>query len=350
MMTNDRKRMLIGVGLIAVGVLFLMVSNDILLGWEHVWPLFPLASGMFLLRARKSRRGPWLVFTGVLGTLLGLFFLLFSTGIFGWDRMAVLWPMFPAFAGLAFIGESLVTRDSNPSFIVGSTIVLFAAVSFLLESGQVNPRVAAPFIRFWPLALILAGVILLKTSPGKRTAVDPDMVVVREVLADAEDASRVIDEEIPPGLQTTILDRVRAAPGPDAAVAALVQGLKANFAKFSWVGVYRLTDDLLTLGDNAFVGPVPEYREIKLGEGICGASASANHTIVVPDVCADDRYLACSPTVKSEIVLPLTADDRLIGVLDIDSDVKDAFNARDRRFLEELVERAAPHLRVGTPA
>ena len=346
---TPRRHMITGIALIAVGVLFLMVSNGILLGWEHVWPLFPLAAGIFVLRAHHRRPGPWLVFTGVTATMLGLFFLIFSTGILSWDRMAALWPMFPAVAGLAFIGESLVAGDRNPSFIIGSTIVLFAAVAFLLESGTVNSRVAAPFIRFWPLALILAGIILLKSSPSKRT-VDPDMEVVRQVLADAEDGSHDLDEEIPPGLQTTILDRVRDASSPDGAVAALVHGLKANFARYSWVGIYRLTGKMLTLSDNDFVGSVPEHRTIRLGEGICGAAAKDSRTIVVPDVCADERYLACSPTVKSEIVLPISVDDQLIGVLDIDSNRLDAFSPLDRRFLEELIERAAPHLRVGTPA
>jgi GAF domain-containing protein len=74
---------------------------------------------------------------------------------------------------------------------------------------------------------------------------------------------------------------------------------------------------------------------------VCGAAARERETIVVPDVCADDRYLACSPTVKSEIVVPIMNRGSLIGVLDIDSDQLDAFNDDDRRFLESLVSKAA---------
>jgi GAF domain-containing protein len=79
---------------------------------------------------------------------------------------------------------------------------------------------------------------------------------------------------------------------------------------------------------------------------VCGAAARERETQVVPDVCNDERYLSCSPTVKSEIVVPIFADGEVIGVLDIDSDEPDAFSDDDRRFLEALVGKASrsdPH-------
>jgi GAF domain-containing protein len=347
MMSDDRRRKLVGISLITVGALFLMVSNGILLGWEHVWPLFPIAAGIMFLRNYARRPAPWLVFTGLTTALCGLFFFCFSTGIFSWPQLATMWPMFPLIVGLSFVGEALVNRDNSPLVIIGSTIILFSAVAFLLESGSVTSRVAAPFIRFWPLALVLAGVVLLKTSPKKKP--DPDMEVVREVLAQTE-AAEPPEGDIPPGLQAAILDQVRAAPDPDSAVAALVQGLKANFSKYWWVGVYRLTADMLTIGNRDFAGVTPEYRDIHMDEGICGAAATEKRTIVVPDVGADDRYLTCNLAVKSEIVVPILADDQIVGVLDVDSNELDAFTGEDRRFLEGLAERAAPYLRVGLPS
>jgi GAF domain-containing protein len=121
----------------------------------------------------------------------------------------------------------------------------------------------------------------------------------------------------------------------------LVRELKGRFDRYSWVGIYRLHGDTLTLDEAEFVGLSPEHRRIRLTEGVCGAAARERQTIVVPDVCADDRYLSCSPTVKSEIVVPIFADGEVIGVLDIDSDEHDAFSDEDRRFLEGLVAKTS---------
>jgi GAF domain-containing protein len=146
-------------------------------------------------------------------------------------------------------------------------------------------------------------------------------------------------------LEKEILRRVRSARGAHDAAMALVRELKSRFERFSWVGIYRLQGDTLTLDETEFVGSPPEHRRIPLSEGVCGAAASARETIIVPDVCADDRYLACSPTVKSEIVVPILAGGDLIGVLDIDSDEPDAFSDDDRRFLEALLAKTSPLIR-----
>jgi len=332
-----------GIVFIAVGIVFLMVSNRILLGWENVWPIFPLGLGALLLRFFRSRRAPWLMFFGTSGLLLGVFLMMFTLGILQWDALDTLWPIFPMIAGVAFLAESAANVDGTPSLIVGSAIILFTAAAFLLETGAVNPRVASPFVRFWPLVLILAGVVMIKARAGSRARVDPDMDAVREVLH-----SDALDSEpagIAPGLDRALLDRVRSAADPDAAVAELVHGLKANFPRFSWVGVYRLDEDTLRIGDGDFVGSAPGHREIPLSDGVCGAAVRENRTINVPDVCADPRYLACSPTVKSEVVVPFRHSGAVIGVLDIDSDEADAFSKEDTRFLESLLGRAASFLR-----
>jgi len=345
-MPDTRKRRSIAITLIALGVLFLMVSNKILLGWVHIWPIFPIGAGMLFLRAwssRGRREGTWFLFTGSTLSLLGLFLLLFSTGILDWAKLDTLWPVFPLIAGMGFLAESAVSPNGTPSLITGSAIIIFTLVAFFVETEFVNPRVAAPFVRFWPLALILAGVVLWKTKP-KHHGSDTDMEELRSLIDDGDAGG------IPKDLEDRLMEMVSSAADADAATYALVHGLKESLPNYSWVGLYRLLGDTLTLADNDYAGYTPELREIPLTDGICGAAASADETIIVSDVCKDPRYLACSPSIQSEIVLPVRQGGEVIGVLDIDSDTLDAFDADHRRFLESLVEKAAPHLRVSTPS
>ncbi len=348
-MSDPKRRRRLGIALIVAGVLFLMVSNHVLLGWGDVWPVFPLLVGAQMLRVSRTRRAPWLVFSGVTGLLLGLFFLLFTLGFVGWERMASLWPVFALVAGVALIAESVVRSEGTLSLLAGASIVVFGVLAWMLEARVIQPRVATPFVRFWPLALVLAGVVLLKVAPrSARPERDPDLDAVREVLA--EDEAAAGPDPVPPGLADTLAERVRSAPDADAAIVELVHGLKANFPSYAWVGVYRLEGDHLTLRESDYVGASPEHRRIAVGEGICGAAVEENRTLNVPDVCADPRYLACSPTVKSEIVVPIRHAGRTLGVLDIDSDLPAAFTAEHERFLEDLVGRVASCLDAGAPA
>lgn len=108
---------------------------------------------------------------------------------------------------------------------------------------------------------------------------------------------------------------------------------------FQWTGIYLLAGDTLVLGP--FVGHPTEHVRIPLGAGICGAAASARETIVVDDVHADPRYLACFVSTRSEIVVPILAGDRVIGEIDVDSDAPAAFGADDRARLEALAARLA---------
>lgn len=198
-MIEERKRRVIGVGLIAVGTLFLFVTNHILIGWEHVWPLFPIAAGAWLLRTFRSRGGANYLVLGLLGVLLGAFLLLFSAGILDWTRMGVLWPTIPLLVGASMLAGRF-TEAERGSIILEIGIIVFALVAFSFTTETINPRVAAPFVRFWPLVLIVAGVVILKrhtdTPRGgvSREPHDPDMESVRAVIdavdrAGTEDAS-----------------------------------------------------------------------------------------------------------------------------------------------------------------
>jgi len=124
------------------------------------------------------------------------------------------------------------------------------------------------------------------------------------------------------------------APSADAAMARTVALLKARMPHYTWVGIYLLSGNELVLGP--FVGKPSPHTRIPLGRGICGAAASEKATIIVDDVRADPRYLACSIDTQSEIVVPIMRGAEVLGEIDIDSDARAAFGAEDRRLLEAV--------------
>ena len=110
--------------------------------------------------------------------------------------------------------------------------------------------------------------------------------------------------------------------------------LEANVAHYNWVGFYFANHTTQTLHLGPYVGAPTDHTVIPFGKGICGQVAVSNANFVVPDVAAQDNYIACSFTVKSEIVVPLFVNGENIGQIDIDSNVLDPFTAADERFLE----------------
>jgi L-methionine (R)-S-oxide reductase len=134
---------------------------------------------------------------------------------------------------------------------------------------------------------------------------------------------------------------VAGAGSAAAAMERAVSGLKA-LPHYTWVGVYLLEGQDLVLGP--FLGKPSPHTRIPLGQGICGAAATAGATIVVDDVNADPRYLACSIETKSEIVAPILRDGRVLGELDIDSDKPAAFRAADRALVERIAAAIAQKL------
>ena len=125
-----------------------------------------------------------------------------------------------------------------------------------------------------------------------------------------------------------------------------VEVLHDRFPRYSWVGVYLVEDGELVLGP--WKGPqATEHVRIPIGEGICGAAAATGVTEIVDDVNADERYLACFPSTRSEIVVPIAYEGRVVGEIDIDSDEPAAFGAEDRAFLERVALLISPHCLVG---
>jgi len=94
---------------------------------------------------------------------------------------------------------------------------------------------------------------------------------------------------------------------------------------------------LLKLGP--YRGDPSPHVEIPVDKGICGAAVREGKTIIVPDVNADPRFLVCSITTKSEIVVPIRKNGDIVGEIDIDSNDIDAFTNDDRKILEMVADK-----------
>lgn len=103
---------------------------------------------------------------------------------------------------------------------------------------------------------------------------------------------------------------------------------------FWWTGFYRVIDEQLVLGP--FQGPMACTR-IKFGRGVCGSAWKEQQTLVVPDVDAFPGHIACSSASRSEIVVPIFRNGKVIGVLDIDSEHLNTFDETDKVWLEKIV-------------
>lgn len=123
--------------------------------------------------------------------------------------------------------------------------------------------------------------------------------------------------------------------------------LQSVVPHYDWVGFYFADNESKTLHLRTFAGDPTEHTVIPFGKGICGQVAVLNQNFVVPDVMAQDNYIACSIKVKSEIVIPLFVKGENIGQIDIDSHTKNAFTQEDETFLEHINARIATLFKVG---
>ncbi|MBD8032321.1 MULTISPECIES: GAF domain-containing protein [Solibacillus] len=110
----------------------------------------------------------------------------------------------------------------------------------------------------------------------------------------------------------------------------------------NWVGFYLMKDGELVLGP--FQG-LPACVRIPVGRGVCGTAVVNNETIMVDNVHAFPGHIACDAASKSEIVIPLTADGTVFGVLDIDSPIEARFTSEDKEGLERFVSVLIKHIK-----
>ncbi len=127
----------------------------------------------------------------------------------------------------------------------------------------------------------------------------------------------------------------------DERLLSICELLETHVPHYNWVGFYFRNGDKEELKLGPYVGAPTDHTIIPFGKGICGQVAVSNQNFVVPDVSAQDNYIACSITVKSEIVIPIFVNGKNIGQIDIDSNTIDPFTEKDERFLEFVCAQVA---------
>lgn len=127
----------------------------------------------------------------------------------------------------------------------------------------------------------------------------------------------------------------------DTRLGEICELLRSEVSYYDWVGFYFRNGNKEELKLGPYAGAPTDHTIIPFGKGICGQVAVSNQNFVVPDVAAQDNYIACSITVKAEIVVPLFVNGENVGQIDIDSNTPDPFSEEDERFLEFINEKVA---------
>jgi len=126
---------------------------------------------------------------------------------------------------------------------------------------------------------------------------------------------------------------IEGEPDLIANLANIVAALKEQFG-WLWIGFYLVKQDELVLAP--FQGPVACTR-IRKGRGVCGTSWVNAETLIVPDVEQFPGHIACSSLSRSEIVVPVIRNDKVVAVLDVDSEEVNEFDKTDKKYLEEII-------------
>jgi GAF domain-containing protein len=128
-----------------------------------------------------------------------------------------------------------------------------------------------------------------------------------------------------------------AGDSRDDLLRAAVERIDRAEDHFNWTGIYLLEGDELVLHN--YVGRPTEHTHIPVGVGVCGAAVAQNRDLKVDDVSAEENYLACSIETKSELVILIrSADGRIHGQIDLDSDRVAAFTPADEAGLREIAD------------
>jgi len=144
---------------------------------------------------------------------------------------------------------------------------------------------------------------------------------------------------IPHNLLSAVKNIVAGSEKSDAKLQEVCDLLRQSIPGYDWVGFYLVdpvNDGELILGP--YAGEPTEHVRINFGQGICGQAAEKEETIIVDDVASESNYLSCNINVKSEIVLPIFKNNKIIGELDLDSHTTGRFDKKDREFLSKVIE------------
>lgn len=142
-------------------------------------------------------------------------------------------------------------------------------------------------------------------------------------------------------VETILLNKEKSL---DEQLLSICELLESNVDYYNWVGFYFKNGDKNELKLGPYVGEPTDHTIIPFGKGICGQVAVSNENFVVPDVTAQDNYIACSITVKAEIVIPIFVNGENIGQIDIDSNTPDPFTKADEDFLEFVCDKVSNQL------
>ncbi len=140
-------------------------------------------------------------------------------------------------------------------------------------------------------------------------------------------------------LMEKVKDILEKKSGKDEKMKEICSLLHNTMDDYDWVGFYLIVEGELVLGP--YVGEPTEHTSIDIGEGVCGQAAESEETFVVDDVSKEDNYLSCSVKTKSEIVVPIFKEERVVGEIDIDSHQLEAFSEEDERFLEKIAKEVS---------
>ena len=144
--------------------------------------------------------------------------------------------------------------------------------------------------------------------------------------------------ELRPSIRTIITQQNLST---DERLLKICELLETEIDYYNWVGFYFKNGDKDELKLGPYIGEPTDHTIIPFGKGICGQVAVSNQNFVVPDVAAQDNYIACSITVKAEIVIPIFVNGENIGQIDIDSNTPNPFTEEDERFLEFICSEVA---------
>ena len=118
-----------------------------------------------------------------------------------------------------------------------------------------------------------------------------------------------------------------------------VQTLKREREHYNWAGIYLVEGDTLVLHN--YIGKPTEHTHIPVGKGVCGVAVAEGANQIIGDVTRLDNYLACSVETRSEIVVLIRHGMDILGQIDIDSDVENAFTQQDESLLTRIADLLA---------
>ncbi|MFY9557190.1 MAG: GAF domain-containing protein [Blastocatellia bacterium] len=132
---------------------------------------------------------------------------------------------------------------------------------------------------------------------------------------------------------------IQSSATRDEALQSALRILKHEREHYNWVGIYLLEGDTLVLHN--YIGKPTEHTRIPVGVGVCGVAVAEGANQIVGDVTRLDNYLACSVETRAEIVVLIRRGTEIIGQIDIDSDLENAFTEEDESLLARVADRLA---------